>query len=198
MHIAKSYITQSAQKLISHSSLAASAYHEIELSIRNMIGRINNSAKNCNGVVPVKEGCYKLLEEEYDWYREKPLASLSKKGGPIDVYKEFSDTNSILRVGLEFETGNISSAHRSMNKLTLGLINNDIDFAILMMPIHNLSYYLTDRVSNYEELQPYYSLVDQYPFVFLGFDAEYYGNDYPILPKGKDGMSNRAIHKWKN
>lgn len=198
MHIAKSYITQSAQKLISHSSLAASAYHEIELSIRNMIGRINNSAKNCNGVVPVKEGCYKLLEEEYDWYREKPLSSLSKKGGPIDVYKEFSDTNSILRVGLEFETGNISSAHRSMNKLTLGLINNDIDFAILMMPIHNLSYYLTDRVSNYEELQPYYSLVDQYPFVFLGFDAEYYGNDYPILPKGKDGMSNRAIHKWKN
>lgn len=198
MHIAKSYITQSAQKLIAHSSLAASAYHEIELSIKNMIGAINNSAKNCNGVVPVKEGCYKLLEEEYNWYREKPLASLSKKGGPIDVYKEFSDTNSILRVGLEFETGNISSAHRSMNKLTLGLINNDIDFAILMMPIHDLSYYLTDRVSNYEELQPYYSLVDQYPFIFLGFDAEDYGNDYPILPKGKDGMSNRAIHKWKN
>lgn len=198
MHIAKSYITQSAQELIASSPLAASAYREIELSINNMIGFINNSAKNCNGVVPVKEGCYQLLEEKYDWYREKPLATFSEKGGPIDVYKEFSNNHSVLRIGLEFETGNISSAHRSMNKLALGLANNDIDLAVLMMPIHDLSYYLTDRVSNYEELQPYYPLVDQYPFMFLGFDAEDYGNDYPLLAKGKDGMSNRAIHKWKN
>lgn len=198
MHIEKSYITESAQSLIDNSRLAASAFHEIELSINNMIGYINNSSKNCNGVVPVKEGCYQLLEEEYDWYREKPLATFSEKGGPIDVYKEFQDGHSILRVGLEFETGNISSAHRSMNKLTLGLANGDIDFAVLMMPVHALSYYLTDRVSNYEELQPYYPLVDQYPFIFLGFDAEDYGNDYPLLAKGKDGMSNRAIHKWKN
>lgn len=109
-----------------------------------MIGFINNSAKNCNGVVPVKEGCYQLLEEEYDWYREKPLATFFEKGGPIDVYKEFSDNYSVLRIGLEFETGNISSAHRSMNKLALGLANNDIDLAVLMMPIHDLSYYLTD------------------------------------------------------
>ena len=81
------------------------------------------------------------------------------------------------------------SAHRSMNKLALGLANKDIDFAVLMMPVCTLSYYLTDQVSNYEELQPYFPLIDPYPFIFLGFNAENYGNDYPLLAKGKDDMS---------
>ena len=198
MHIEKNYITGPAQHLLSSSSLAQKAYEEVQLSVNNMIGTINNSSKNCNGVVPVKEGCYYLLEETYNWYREKPLDTFSEKGGPIDVYKEFRTPTEILRVGLEFETGNISSAHRSMNKLALGIANSDIDLAILMMPIHALSYYLTDRVSNYEELQPYYPLVNSYPFIFIGFDAEDYNTQYPLLPKGKDGMSDRAIHKWKD
>lgn len=197
MHISKSYITDSAKSLLRSSTLAEDAFNEIKSSINNMIGMINNSSKHCNGVVPIKEGCYQLLEEEYGWFREKPLDSFSEKGGPIDVYKEFHSNKDFLRVGLEFETGNISSAHRSMNKLALGIANGDLDFAVLIMPVHNLSYYLTDRVSNYEELYPYYGLVDNYPFAFLGFDAESYNNTYPILPKGRDGMSKRAIHKWK-
>lgn len=197
MHISKSYITPPAKSLLKSSSLAEEAYNEITLSINNMIGTINNSSKNCNGVVPIKEDCYQLLEETYGWFREKPLDSFSEKGGPIDVYKEFQNNKALLRVGLEFETGNISSAHRSMNKLTIGIANDDIDFAVLIMPVSALSYYLTDRVSNYEELQPYYSLVNDYPFVFLGFDAESYSDTYPVLQKGRDGMSKRALHKWK-
>lgn len=197
MHISKSYITPPAKSLLKSSSLAEEAYNEITLSINNMIGTINNSSKNCNGVVPIKEGCYQLLEETYGWFREKPLDSFSKKGGPIDVYKEFQNNKALLRVGLEFETGNISSAHRSMNKLAIGIANDNIDFAVLIMPVSALSYYLTDRVSNYEELQPYYSLVNDYPFVFLGFDAESYSDTYPVLQKGRDGMSKRALHKWK-
>lgn len=85
-----------------------------------------------------------------------------------------------------------------MNKLTLGLKNRDLDLAVLIMPVHHLSYYLTDRVSNYEELEPYYSLVDNFPFVFLGFEAEDYDPSYPSLDKGKDGMSHRSVRKWKN
>lgn len=197
MHISKIYITKPAQSLLLSSKSAQNAYSEITSSITNMIGNINNSSKNCNGVVPIKEGCYQLLEEQYEWFREKPLDSFSEKGGPIDVYKEFYNESSVLRVGLEFETGNISSAHRSMNKLAIGIVNNDIDFAALIMPVHNLSYYLTDRVSNYEELEPYFSLVNNSPFIFLGFDAEDYSSSYPILPKGKDGMSHRSIRKWK-
>lgn len=196
MHISKSYITPPANHLLHSSQLAKQAYYEIEQAINNMIGDINNSSKNCNGVVPVKEGCYRTLEEQYDWYREKPLDVLSEKGGPIDVYKIFADDHESLRVGLEFETGNISSAHRSMNKLSLGLSQGELDLALIIMPISALSYFFTDRISNYEELQPYYSLVDSYSFIFLGFDAENYSDSYPILPKGKDGMSERSKHLW--
>ncbi len=198
MHITKSHITPEAHNLLRNSNLANQAYDEVVESINNMVGYINNSSKNCNGVVPVKEGCYQLLEETYGWYREKPLDVLSAKGGPIDVYKDFYDNSDVFSVGIEFETGNISSAHRAMNKLALGVNNSEIHLAILLFPVSALSYYLTDRVSNYEELEPYFSLVDGLPFIFLGFDAEDYSPTYPLLPKGKDGMSPRATHKWKD
>lgn len=198
MHISKEYITDSADQLLRSSRLANQAYTEITSAVEAMVGRINNSSKNGNGVVPIKEGCYQLLEEEYHWYREKPLNVLSSKGGPIDVYKEFHNGLHLFRVGLEFETGNISSAHRSMNKLSLGIQVGELDLAVILLPIHELSYYLTDRVSNYEELEPYFSLVEDIPFIVIGFDAEEYTTAVDPLPKGKDGMSDRAIHRWKN
>lgn len=89
MHISKEYITDSANQLLRTSRLANQAYTEITSAVEAMVGRINNSSKNGNGVVPIKEACYQLLEEDYRWYREKPLNVLSSKGGPIDVYKEF-------------------------------------------------------------------------------------------------------------
>ena len=70
--------------------------------------------------------------------------------------------------------------------------------AVLMMPVNRMSFYLTDRVSNYEELEPYFPLLDSYPFIVFGFDAEVYDQTAPLLPKGKDGMSKRAVHKWKD
>ena len=198
MHVKKQWKTPKARSLLKTNPAAAQAYDEIEDSIRAMVGFINDSGKNCNGVVPIKEGCYVRLEDHYLWYREKPLEVLEEKGkgGPIDVYKEFPVPGGKFCVGLEFETGNISSAHRSMNKLLLALRAGELQMGVLMMPMHELSYYLTDRVSNYEELEPYFSLVSGYPFVFIGFDAEGYGPGYPLLPKGSDGMSPRSIRKW--
>lgn len=198
MHIQKWYITKDAQNLIDHAPLAGRAFHEITDAVNSMVAVINNTGKNCNGVVPLKEPCYCMLEETYGWYREKPLAILSEKGGPIDVYKAFADNNGSFHVGIEFETGNISSAHRSMNKLSLGVHNGELDLAVLMMPMHRLSYYLTDRVANYEELEPYFSLVSDVPFIIIGFDVEEYSANVPCLAKGRDGMSNRSIRRWRN
>lgn len=198
MHIEECYITHDAQDLITYDPLANLAFREITDSINRMVSAINNSEKNCNGVVPLKEPCYRMLEETYGWYREKPLDILSEKGGPIDVYKSFSDSDGVFNVGIEFETGNISSAHRSMNKLHLGIHNKELHLAVLMMPMHRLSYYLTDRVSNYEELRPYFSLVSKVPFIIIGFDVEEYSLDVPCLAKGRDGMSDRSIRKWRN
>jgi len=206
MLILKQYISPVAKTMLEENPVAILAYEEISDSIKSIITQgqeifiINNSEKNCNGVVPIKETCYAKLEDEYSWYREKPLVYLReemKKGGPIDVYKEFpSDSQIPFRVGLEFETGNISSAHRSMNKLKIGLLVNELDLAVLMMPVKALSFYLTDRVSNYEELEPYFKLLGDIPFIVFGFDADQYSINVPLLPKGKDGMSTRSIRKW--
>lgn len=198
MHIEECYITHDAQDLIDHDSLASRAFQEITDAINSMVTVINNSEKNCNGVGPLKEPCYRMLEEAYGWYREKPLNILSEKGGPIDVYKSFVDNDSHFNVGIEFETGNISSAHRAMNKLSLGVHNKELHLAVLMMPMHRLSYYLTDRVSNYEELKPYFSLVSNVPFIMIGFDVEEYSSNVPCLAKGRDGMSERSIRRWSN
>lgn len=205
MFIAKEYITPSAQYLLNNNPLAKQAYTEVFESIKSIVTDqhsefyINNTEKNGNGVVPIKEKCYIKLENDFLWFREKPLAYLKKemkKGGPIDVYKEFFKDDQQLNVGLEFETGNISSAHRSMNKLAVGLKRKEIQLAILMMPIKQLSFYLTDRVSNYEELEPYFCIVEDNPYIIIGFDAEHYCDNVPFLPKGKDGMSHRSTRKW--
>ncbi len=206
MRVAKLYISNVAQIAIRQNPLAKQAFEEVEQSIvRNVTpGRdvfiLNTAAKNCNGVVPVKEKCYEILEEDFSWFREKPLSYFhddAQKGGPIDVYKEFATGIDVFKVGLEFETGNISSAHRSINKLQVGLKKRELDMAILMLPIKKMSFYLTDRVSNYEELQPYFLLLDSVPFVVFGFDADEYDTNAPLLPKGKDGMSPRTIRKWQ-
>ena len=189
MKIAKQYVSAVAEYLIKTDVFAAQAFEEVRSSILNNITFgsdhfiLNCTRKNCNGVVPVKEKCYQILEEEFGWYR--------------DVYKEFVAEQSVFRAGLEFETGNISSAHRSMNKLCVGIEKGELDLAMLMMPIKKMSFYLTDRVSNYEELEPYFLLLDKVPFAVFGFDAEEYSTDAPLLPKGKDGMSPRTIRKWQ-
>lgn len=207
MKIAKQYISTAAENLVKTDILASQAFKEARSSISNNVTLgfdhfiLNCSRKNCNGVVPIKERCYQILEEEFDWYREKPLTYFridAQKGGPIDVYKEFVTKHSIFRAGLEFETGNISSAHRSMNKLCVGIKKGELDLAMLMMPIKKMAFYLTDRVSNYEELEPYLFLLDEIPFIVFGFDAEEYSIDAPLLPKGKDGMSPRTIRKWQH
>ncbi len=206
MKIAKLFVSTAADVMMQREPFARQAYNEIEQAILqnhtpgDEIFIINSSEKNCNGVVPVKELIYQRLEEDYRWFREKPLAYFedAQKGGPIDVYKEFSDFTYRFNVGLEFETGNISSAHRSMNKLCLGIKHGDLQMAFLIMPIKQLAYFLTDRVSNYEELEPYFPLHDEFPFVVFGFDADEYSIEAPLLPKGRDGMSKRNIRKWQN
>ena len=113
------------------------------------------------------------------------------------MYKEFTNHTPPFNVGLEFETGNISSAHRALNKLLIGIINDDLQMAFLIMPIKRLAYYLTDRVSTYEEFEPYIiKLGINFPIVVFGFDADHYDPEAPLLPKGRDGMSKRSIRKW--
>ncbi len=58
----------------------------------------------------------------------------------------------------EWETGNISSSHRAMNKMALGLVEGRLSGGVLVLPTRRLYTYLTDRIGNVKELEPYFPL----------------------------------------
>lgn len=61
------------------------------------------------------------------------------------------------RVAIEWETGNVSSSHRSLNKLTLALLAGLLDACVLIVPSRELYTHLTDRIGNWKEVSPYLS-----------------------------------------
>lgn len=62
------------------------------------------------------------------------------------------------RVAIEWETGNISSSHRSMNKLAIALGNGIVQAGVLIVPSRDLYDHLTDRIGNIGELSGYLSM----------------------------------------
>lgn len=97
-------------------------------------------------------------------------------------------------IGLEWETGNISSSHRSVNRLLRGLSDGVLLGGILIVPSRSLYHYLTDRVGNIDELRPYIPLWRRYPLsrgVLAFVIVEHDGTDpaVPRIPKGTDGRA---------
>ena len=62
------------------------------------------------------------------------------------------------RIAIEWETGNISSSHRSMNKLAIALTNGLVEIGVLIVPSRKLYEHLTDRIGNIGELSGYLSM----------------------------------------
>jgi hypothetical protein len=107
--------------------------------------------KHGNGVVPIKEACMIHLESQ-NWIREYVLSAIGT--GKIDAALQ---TNKGL-FGVEWETGNISSSHRAVNKMALALLKKVMVGGVLILPTRNMYNYLTDRIGNFPELQPYFPL----------------------------------------
>jgi hypothetical protein len=61
-------------------------------------------------------------------------------------------------IAIEWETGNISSSHRSMNKLAIALANDVVQVGVLIVPSRSLYEHLTDRIGNIGELSGYLSM----------------------------------------
>jgi hypothetical protein len=143
-----------------------------------------------NGVIPIKNEFIERLRKLV-WTIEGPAKSHLGAGlGSFDAVLAGPQGP----VVVEWETGNISSSHRSMNKLTMLLSNGIIAAGTLIIPSRKLYVYLTDRIGNYRELEPYVSLWKSVPcacgileIVVIEHDAESY--DVPKIPKGTDGRS---------
>jgi len=107
-----------------------------------------------SGVKPIKEA-FVLNLKTLGWEPETKvdIAALTKPG-PFDAtYKVGKKLFAV-----EWETGNISSSHRAMNKMALGLLRGILIGGALILPTRQMYHYLTDRVGNLQELEPYFPL----------------------------------------
>lgn len=145
-----------------------------------------------NGAKPIKTACVENLRDKYGWELEKRVSIGTGMGaGPIDAVR----ATPWGPFALEWETGNISSSHRALNKIAVGLIQGRLAGGALILPTRKLYVYLTDRLGNYTELEPYFPLwahviANGSLWVFaIEHDAE--DNSVPLIPKGTDGRALR-------
>jgi len=143
-----------------------------------------------NGVKPIKNECVSQLLAQ-GWSKETQFVNegLSTLGG-LDA--TLMTRNGL--VAMEWETGNISSSHRALNKMALCLTRGHLCAATLVVPSRRLYRFLTDRIGNYSELEPYLDLWRSIPctngvleIVVIEHDAE--STSVPRIPKGTDGRS---------
>ena len=145
---------------------------------------------HANGVKPIKNPCMDSLESS-GWQTQglpKELAGVQM--GNLDALLE-SDAG---QVGFEWETGNISSSHRAINKLLTALLVGGLQGGILVVPSQQMRDFITDRVGNITELRPYIPLWSSIQFengIFRIYVVEHDQIDdaVPLIPKGKDGMA---------
>src|SRR5581483_1494040 len=115
-----------------------------------------------SGVKPIKDAFVRLLIKR-GWEPEFPFPISDEEGGRPGKIDAALKLPKLPPFAVEWETGNISSSHRAMNKMALGLIRGILSGGILVLPTRKLYYYLTDRIGNYEELQPYFSMWSALP-----------------------------------
>ncbi len=144
-----------------------------------------------NGVVPIKKSCMETLEN-YGWALESRLnIATNKQPGPIDAIKEVNNQY----FALEWETGNISSSHRAINKILLGMLKGKLIGGALILPSEELKPYLTDRVGNFPELEPYFPLWKAFNYdngILIVYVIEHDNTSYDV-PKIKKGTDGRAL-----
>lgn len=170
---------------------------EIETAIQKVVWPLDtqsfsvNPTKKGNGVKPIKNGCMMHLHES-GWKLESRLRiSSDMRPGPLDATKTLSNGSVF---SLEWETGNISSSHRALNKMALGIMKGAICGGVLLLPSRKMYNYLTDRVGNFQEIAPYFpvwknlNIASGYLAVIeIEHDTEDINS--PLIPKGTDGWA---------
>ena len=150
-----------------------------------------NPERKGNGVVPIKKEFISELRMQ-GWLIEG--RAKNQEGQSLGDFDAII-TGPSGPIIAEWETGNIASSHRSLNKMLLLLSQGIIAAGVLVIPSRALYLYLTDRVGNYDELKPYLSLWKSLPcqngvleIIVIEHDAE--SSQVPKVPKGTDGRAN--------
>lgn len=115
-------------------------------------------------------------------------------------------TDGGVRAAIEWETGNISSSHRSMNKLAIALRSGILDIGVLVVPSRALYENLTDRVGNIGELSGYLAMwnglkseVNRGLLAVTVVEHDHLTDSEEIgyLPVGRDGRAKQGKSKLK-
>jgi len=138
-----------------------------------------------NGVKPIKDAFITHLQRS-GWTLER---------NRFDAHYAFGSRSSLPFV-VEWETGNVSSSHRSVNRIALGMMNREISGGVVIVPSGKLKPFLTDRIGNRPELVPYFPLWQLWgqfsEFGYLALVAvEHDGTsvDSPRIGKATDGRA---------
>lgn len=143
-----------------------------------------------NGVTPIKEA-FQIHLKKCGWSLETPIdVATLKHPGPMDA---------TCKVGsqlfcAEWETGNISSSHRALNKMALGILKGVLIGGVLILPTRAMYHYLTDRVGNFPEIEPYFPLwkslnVSNGLLVVLAIEHDAVSKSVKRIGKGTDGRA---------
>ncbi len=187
--------------LISHGSFEQSQdWVTIQQEIRSAIALVVwptgassftiNPTPHGNGVKPLKNACVVALKENFGWQLETKITYATRSPGRVDATKVLDKH----LFALEWETGNISSSHRAVNKLVLGLLRGVFLGTALVLPSRKLYSYLTDRIGNYEELEPYFdvwravNITEGFLAIFV-VEHDAIDIDVPTIAKGTDGRA---------
>ncbi|WP_315788945.1 restriction endonuclease [Fischerella sp. JS2] len=149
-----------------------------------------NPVKHGNGVKPIKEACMIALRDKFGWKLETSINYATRSPGRVDATKVIDNH----LFALEWETGNISSSHRAVNKMVLGLLRGIFLGAISVLSSRKNYPYLTDRIGNYEELEPYFDvwrsvrLEEGFLAIFV-IEHDQIDPNVPTITKGTDGRA---------
>jgi hypothetical protein len=144
-----------------------------------------------SGVTPIKKACMVRLRDEFGWRLETRVdIATVKRPGPLDA---------TCRVGAkllcaEWETGNISSSHRALNKMCLGMLKGSLIGGVLILPTRTMYRYLTDRVGNFAEIEPYFPFWQSIPvregvLAVIAIEHDAVSLSVPRIKKGTDGRA---------
>lgn len=143
-----------------------------------------------NGVRPIRDRFVQSLRTKGWTIEGKAKNSLDERLGDFDALLSGPEKP----IAVDWETGNISSSHRSMNKLTLLLKTQVISAGVLVVPSRKLYVYLTDRIGNIQEIKPYFELWKAVPcrngvLEIVVIEQDAVSEDVPRIPKGTDGRA---------
>ena len=174
-----------------------------------------------NGVVSIKNRFFKHLTEVERWREEQALDFGQGREDlivPMRLYpsgeehREPLATNfggfdfatvgpNGIRAVIEWETGNISSSHRSINKLCVCLNAGIINVGVVIVPSRALYAHLTDRIGNIDELSGYLSLWQSMEtrvetgllaITVVEHDELTDDENFPLLDRGNDGRAEEG------